>query len=97
MTLIISSQEITIGTEKKGKKITITATKNMITDDLSIGTNDDNKIIKLKACSSYTKGELESLAEKLEKEIDKFSNNSGQVDYLNFESIDLISFVISDL
>jgi len=40
---------------------------------------------------------LQSLAEKLEKEIDKFSNNAGQVDYINFESIDLISFVISDL
>ena len=38
-----------------------------ITDDLSIGTNctnDDNKFIKLKACSSYTKGDLEILAEK---------------------------------
>lgn len=64
----MSSQEITIGSGKKGTEIVVkSGKKSTIVDDLSIGTSgtaDENQLIKLKAISSYSKTDLEELAEK---------------------------------
>ena len=73
----VSSQEITIGSRKKGESINIKS--GTIVDDISIGTTctiDENTIIKLKACSSYTKSELEDLAKKIGINIPAKSNKS---------------------
>ena len=80
----MSSQEITIGSDKKGARLVVkTGKKSAIIDDLSIGTSgtaDENQPIKLKAITSYSKTDLEELAEKHGIKVPAKSNKSALYD-----------------
>ena len=60
----ISSQDITIGSKKKGTYMSMKSSKNNIVDDLSVGTVDED-VVKLKNISSYNKSELIEIAQKI--------------------------------